>query len=966
MPGVTITLVNTNNGATQVLLSGSEGDYRAVNLQPGPYLDHCRAHRLRGDQAHDRPAGRRQRHHQPHPRRRHVVRERHRQRREPAGRGGQGTAAVGDRRRAARGAARARPQLPGAGPAPARRGAPHRGEQPVRGDQVRRARRPAQRLHDDPRWRRHRRLDVGQPGHQHDPGCRPGVQGLPQPVRRPVRRGAERRRQRGHQVGRQQPERHRLLLRTRQGPQRPQRQGRHRAALQPVAHRRHLRRSHRAQPHAHVRRLRVPDHRQGGDRLVAGQQSVCDTAERQLPVQPAPSTSSTPVSTTGSTTPSRRSSATPTTTSSRRAAGPTTPPARSSTTASRTASSASTTGCWARTWSTRCASTTSTTTCSPSRPTTTCRSPAPRTRSGRTASRRSTSPEDRQLLRDLLPQHGRTTTSSSAASSRAPPATSKRTSPSTARSRSPPTRRSTPPIRGPGRSRFVQQTPGFYNYSSNQIAAFVQDDWRVTDRLRLNLGLRYDLDTSLRQNDFYEEPAGQSALRRHRELRQRRSRQRHQQPAAAARRDLRHPRRRPAGGAGGYRAVRHPQPAVAPADVDGPDAGLRRPHHRPATAAALSRHQCRAGRPHAGGVHAGRRRRSLYLIGDDYVLPYSFNTTAGIRLADQRRDLARRRLRAQRGKHQLGTTDRNLPPSGAVNAANPRPVPSFSQVGMLHNFSNSWYDAFEVQLRTRVRGSDSLQVSYAYSKSTLDGVDLLQHVPGHRAHPARGGRSTRPTRPITCSVAALDRPAVGIPAEWRVPRDQRRTAGRDRRHRPGWRSQHAERSPGRPAASPWAAATSTSSWRSSTRYRATRNQAPVDPELLEPDPIITFDVRLTKAFSLGAAGGSRPSSKPTTPPTTRPSPAVEQHEPVDLPRPHRGQGRQAASVGRTVLVLSAGARRAEFPIAIASAGDPGRCPRGPQQSAACSSRSPRSSCGRWPSCRRRTASRQCSASTWWC
>ena len=51
---------------------------------------------------------------------------------------------------------------------------------------------------------------------------------------------------------------------------------------------------------------------------------------------------------------------------------------------------------------------------------------------------------------------------------------------------------------------FVQQTPGFYNYSSNQIAAFVQDDWRVSDRLRLNLGLRYDIDTSLRQNDVYE------------------------------------------------------------------------------------------------------------------------------------------------------------------------------------------------------------------------------------------------------------------------------------------------------------------------------------------------------------------------------------------------------------------------------------------------------------------------------
>src|SRR5258708_6402510 len=50
---------------------------------------------------------------------------------------------------------------------------------------------------------------------------------------------------------------------------------------------------------------------------------------------------------------------------------------------------------------------------------------------------------------------------------------------------------------------FVQQTPGYYNYKSNQIAAFFQDDWRVPDKTRLNLGVRYDVDTNLRNNDFY-------------------------------------------------------------------------------------------------------------------------------------------------------------------------------------------------------------------------------------------------------------------------------------------------------------------------------------------------------------------------------------------------------------------------------------------------------------------------------
>ncbi len=36
-------------------------------------------------------------------------------------------------------------------------------------------------------------------------------------------------------------------------------------------------------------------------------------------------------------------------------------------------------------------------------------------------------------------------------------------------------------------------------------------------------------------------------------------------------------------------------------------------------------------------------------------------------------------------------------------------------------------------------------------------------------------------------------------------------------------------------------------------FRATRNQVAVDPVLLEPDPIIGVDVRLTKAFAIGGS-----------------------------------------------------------------------------------------------------------------
>src|SRR5919204_1616047 len=38
LPGVTVTVTNTANGRSQVVVTGSDGRYRAVQLQPGPYL----------------------------------------------------------------------------------------------------------------------------------------------------------------------------------------------------------------------------------------------------------------------------------------------------------------------------------------------------------------------------------------------------------------------------------------------------------------------------------------------------------------------------------------------------------------------------------------------------------------------------------------------------------------------------------------------------------------------------------------------------------------------------------------------------------------------------------------------------------------------------------------------------------------------------------------------------------------
>ena len=91
------------------------------------------------------------------------------------------------------------------------------------------------------------------------------------------------------------------------------------------------------------------------------------------------------------------------------------------------------------------------------------------------------------------------------------------------------------------------------------------------------------------------------------------------------------------------------------------------------------------------------------------------------------------------GLKQLGAYDANLPASGAISATNPRPVSNFSEVKVMQNNTDSWYDALETQLRTRVRGTDSLQVSYTLAYSKRDGVSHYQNYFGTMRTPNQYG-----------------------------------------------------------------------------------------------------------------------------------------------------------------------------------------------------------------------------------
>ena len=49
-------------------------------------------------------------------------------------------------------------------------------------------------------------------------------------------------------------------------------------------------------------------------------------------------------------------------------------------------------------------------------------------------------------------------------------------------------------------------------YEARELALFAQDDWRVGSRLRVNAGLRYDLDPTLRINEFYAAALADTSL----------------------------------------------------------------------------------------------------------------------------------------------------------------------------------------------------------------------------------------------------------------------------------------------------------------------------------------------------------------------------------------------------------------------------------------------------------------------
>lgn len=270
---------------------------------------------------------------------------------------------------------------------------------------------------------------------------------------------------------------------------------------------------------------------------------------------------------------------------------------------------------------------------------------------------------------------------------------------------------------------FTQQTAGDYYHHSWAFGPFIQDDWRVLPRLRLNLGLRYDFETNLRDNQFYtallQNPAF-TGINHFVSPNRGTDYTEGLQPRAGVAWDVTGKGEFVVRGGFGRYTTRDREywPNAAEAQSFGAAVVITNPQqlqYFPSITNVLN------GQSLASYVTTSAR--SLILLANNFKLPYSMNLTGGFGWKINAQSSLNVDVVHTHDLDDLGETDANLPATGAVTAANPRPVSQFTQVAEITPNGQSWYQAVEVQYRTaKVKGFQNVSVSYTFSKSIIDGV----------------------------------------------------------------------------------------------------------------------------------------------------------------------------------------------------------------------------------------------------
>jgi len=399
---------------------------------------------------------------------------------------------------------------------------------------------------------------------------------------------------------------------------------------------------------------------------------------------------------------------------------------------------------------------------------------------------------------------------------------------------------------------FVIKEPAVWHVNSNMAVGFIQDDWRIASNVRVNLGLRYDIDTNFRDNAFHEALFNDPAFAGIGTFisPDRKMHKGDLQPRGGFTWDVRRDGTLVVRGALGLYVTRNRQWIQMTAEDQTASSQVRidsplRLRFYPDINAVLG------GQSIDENLASGSAARPMNLMGDDLVLPKAFNKTIGVGWQMNQVTSLDVDFVHDYAFDQFGTTDRNLPPTGAISVLNPRPAAKFTDVRVQENYGRNWYTALETQLRTRLRGSNQLMASYTLSRNYRDGVSFHSQQRGTQRTPDERGYNENDGR-HNFSLAS----SVMLPWQLQLGGILKMVSGSPRQVQLGFdldgdASALGDRPKGLPAQI--GRDKVDESLAIINQVRSGRGLTPISVDLLKLDPYISLDIRLMKAILLGGS-----------------------------------------------------------------------------------------------------------------
>jgi hypothetical protein len=258
-------------------------------------------------------------------------------------------------------------------------------------------------------------------------------------------------------------------------------------------------------------------------------------------------------------------------------------------------------------------------------------------------------------------------------------------------------------------------------YRNAEISLFFQDDVKLTNRLTLNAGVRYDFETNLRDNRY------SNALLTNTQFtgigtfitKNRGDYLKALQPRLGLAYDLMGNGKTVfRAGYGGYAARNRP---FFDTQMEATEDNFTVSITNPTLLATYPSQTAVLGGLTLPQYVAQNGGRTLYLVGDHLNIPYVYELTAGVE-----KSLFKNTVIILDGIRQIQTGlqsghDGNLPTVGPLST-HPRPLPQFGAATIFNSSTSGYYSALQLQVKSQYKRA-SVQAAYNWSKSISDGLD---------------------------------------------------------------------------------------------------------------------------------------------------------------------------------------------------------------------------------------------------